>query len=197
MSAYEHDKRFLRWCELVEEAEPIKFRHLDVQEDQFRLFFPDHFESESSVGGGAYQVDFRVARQKQFEAIPRDGLIINDQRTDGLHGWFGKTALNLRQFSAPPHPPANSFGQFQNTIRSKDSPTSPCEMGFYNRRKKKTPWTNPGRRLKPYAPSLLRNPSQSARKRTPFAGRECSHSSPSRSVNRTEDRDRGYSGLRA
>ena len=80
----EHDEGALG-AELLRHLDAVWGRHLDVQEDQLRVFGGDEVKSRTSVLRFPHQLDLRIGFQELAESLASQGFVVDEEGADGLH----------------------------------------------------------------------------------------------------------------
>ncbi len=85
VGGHEYDDGHLSGADLLDDAEPVHLRHLDVQEDQVGGARPDRPDCFAPVRAFPHHLDLWIVTQQHTDPFPSDGLVVDDQGADLLH----------------------------------------------------------------------------------------------------------------
>jgi hypothetical protein len=72
--------------DLARRLDAVQLGHLDVHHDDVGLQLLRHGHGLGAVDGLADHLDELVGRQQRAQPSPEDGVVVGDQRADGIHG---------------------------------------------------------------------------------------------------------------
>ena len=85
VGGHEDHERHALAADGFDHLEAVHLRHLHVEEHEIRLVIDDRRDGFFAVAALADDLDVRLARQQPGQPLPRERLIVHDQRPDFLH----------------------------------------------------------------------------------------------------------------
>ena len=113
VSGHEHHDRQVRIRDRFQHRKAVERRHLHVEKHEIRLQIVDEGHGFVAVASFAHDGDILMPGEVQANALARQRLIVDDQRTDcAIHTWSSELSgatYSRNGSSTVTHAPRSSF----------------------------------------------------------------------------------------